>query len=260
MDLESYRNSEREQERINNLLSLIPKAGKTILEIGARDGYMSIKLSEHFQTVVALDLQKPNIDFPGVVPVHGDIISLEFSDNTFDCVLCSEVLEHISPDLLNRACNEITRVAKRYVIIGVPFEQENRIGRTTCANCGKGNPPYGHVNTFSIKRLRKLFKDVRIKEIAFVGQEKNIKANRLAMVFMSFAGNPFGTYDQEEKCLYCKQSIIAPAGKQPFFKKVSAKFAWGLIRVQNFHKKQLSKPIWVHVVLSKEEKYNHSNE
>ena len=251
MDLTTHRNHPREQERINNLLGLIPKTDETILEIGARDGYISKKLSEHFKTVVALDLELPTINHPGVIPVQGDVTSLPFSDNEFDCVLCSEVLEHIPSSSLQRACNEMTRVAKKHVIAGTPYEEENRIGRTTCAHCGGKNPPYGHVNSFSMARLEGVFSGLRVENIGFAGQERKIRTNWVSVALMDVAGNPYGTYHQEESCVHCGRKLVAPSPKRHVLKKVCSKMSWALTRTQNVANRNCLKPIWMHMALSK---------
>jgi len=69
------------------------------LDIGAQNGPYSV----HFPRRVALDIQ------PGIgVQVIGDAQALGILDETFDVVLCTEVLEHI-PDP-QRAIDEIYRV------------------------------------------------------------------------------------------------------------------------------------------------------
>ena len=62
---------------------------------------------------------------------------LPFPDAAFDMVTCAEVIEHIPSPALERACREMARVARRYVLVGVPYRQDLRHGRTTCAACGK---------------------------------------------------------------------------------------------------------------------------
>lgn len=156
-DLKEHRASQSEQDRIASLFRLIPLKGMRALDIGARDGYLSHLLSNRYQEVVALDLHKPNIDAEGIIPVAGNITDLQFPDRSFDLVLCAEVLEHIPTDQLQKACDEIARVASGTVVIGVPYMQDIRLGRTTCENCGEKNPPWGHVNRFDEVLLRKLF-------------------------------------------------------------------------------------------------------
>ena len=68
----------------------------------------------------------PNLSYTGIdVAGKPDIcINLEkidklpFADKSFDCVLCSDVLEHI--DNLHQIFYELLRVSKRYVIISLP--------------------------------------------------------------------------------------------------------------------------------------------
>jgi ubiquinone/menaquinone biosynthesis C-methylase UbiE len=139
--IEQYRASEREKVRTDDLLRILPRGRRSVLDIGARDGHFSRLLTEHFAEVTALDLRKPPFEFPRVVTVEGDVTNLDFADGSFDCVFCTEVLEHI-PDV-QKACSEIVRVAKREIVIGVPFRQDIRLGRTTCRSCGKAKPSLG---------------------------------------------------------------------------------------------------------------------
>lgn len=41
----------------------------------------------------------------------GDALNLPFRENTFDSIICSEVMEHVDDD--RKACHELTRVLKR---------------------------------------------------------------------------------------------------------------------------------------------------
>lgn len=73
----------------------------------------------------------------------GSVYKLPFSDNSFDAVLCSEVLEHV--DDPNRAVAELKRVARDYVVITVPlepyFQWLNNISQWL-----RLGPELGHVN------------------------------------------------------------------------------------------------------------------
>ena len=142
----AHRYASREQERIRNLIDLIPKGDASLLDAGARDGRLSVLLADHFESVTALDQKNPAVCHRKVISVQGDITSLKFPDNSFDSVMCTEVLEHIPERSLERACSELRRVAKKHLLIGVPYRQDLRVARTTCYLCGKKNPPWGHVN------------------------------------------------------------------------------------------------------------------
>ena len=163
MDLTLYSKSDSERCRIENVLRLIPATGgASALDVGTRDGYFSKILAEKYDSVIALDLKKPSIDVKNVRCVQGNVTCLQYEDNSFDLVLCTEVLEHIPQNLLEKACAELSRVSKKYLLIGVPYKQDIRLGRTTCCECGRRNPPWGHVSTFDENRLKELFSEFHL--------------------------------------------------------------------------------------------------
>lgn len=207
--IEGYRSSERELLRAADLLRLLPEQGSVALDIGARDGYFSRLLADRFEQVVALDLTKPTIEHPRIKCVAGDVTCLEFSDDSFDLVLCAEVLEHIPSEHLVAACQELARVTRGHCLVGVPYRQDLRVAQTTCKHCGAENPPYGHVNRFDEDRLHQLFGMLSVEEQSYVGQTRE-NTNSVSARLMSIAGNPFGTYDQDEPCVQCGMQLVPP--------------------------------------------------
>jgi hypothetical protein len=203
-----FRYRPEEQERIASLLELLPQ-GDRVLEIGARDGYVSLALAERFESVTALDLEKLEISHPRIETVKGDVRALEFCDRSFDAVLCAEVLEHISPADLETACRELSRVTAGVLVIGVPYKQDLRVDRTTCQHCGNINPPWGHLNSFDEHKLDRLFAGLIRVNTAWVGRTSDA-TNAISARLMDLAGNPWGTYDQEEHCVHCRKAIGEP--------------------------------------------------
>jgi ubiquinone/menaquinone biosynthesis C-methylase UbiE len=57
---------------------------------------------------------------PDISIKQGDIYKLPFKDNTFDVVVCTEVLEHL--DKPKDALKELKRVSKKYLLLSVPNE------------------------------------------------------------------------------------------------------------------------------------------
>ncbi|MFY1691530.1 class I SAM-dependent methyltransferase [Plantactinospora sp. WMMB782] len=202
------RKSPQERERIDDLFRLVPVGGGLALDAGAWDGHLARRLAERYERVVALDLTAPTIDHERVTCVQGDITALNYPDDSFDLVLCTEVLEHVPTERLATACAELARVTRRHLVIGVPFEQDLRLGQTTCRSCGRRNPPWGHVNSFTMDRLRGLFAGLRIEATSLVGQRTG--TNALAAKVFDLAGNPWGTYGQEQGCVHCGAKLVAP--------------------------------------------------
>ncbi len=243
--LERYRASELERSRTEDLLRRLPRGRRSVLDVGARDGHFSKLLTEYFTAVTALDLRKPAFEYPRVVTVAGDVTRLDFPDDSFDCVFCAEVLEHI-PEV-ERACREIIRVAAHEIVIGVPFKQDTRVGRTTCRACGEVNPPWGHVNRFDEDRLLALFPGLRVVSKGFVGASREA-ANPISTLLMDLAGNPWGSYDQEEPCIHCGARLIPPPGRAVGSKVCAALAVW-INRVQALFTRPHGN--WIHLVFSK---------
>jgi SAM-dependent methyltransferase len=245
IDIEKYRTSASEKARSADLLRLLPRGRTSVLDIGARDGHFSRLLTDYFEQVTALDLQKPSFEYPRVTTVAGDVTKLQFSDESFDCVFCAEVLEHIPA--VEQACRELARVTRHELILGVPYRQDTRCGRTTCRNCGRSNPPWAHVNRFDEKRLQRLFPGLVVQAKSFVGSTTDV-TNFVSMMLMDLAGNPWGTYEQDEPCIHCGAAITLPEGRS-LLSKVCSGVALRLNRLQTL----LTTPHanWIHIVLAK---------
>jgi SAM-dependent methyltransferase len=238
--------SEDESARIGDLLRLVPKNRTSVLDVGARDGRISRHLTQYFQRVVALDLEKPSFSYPGIETVAGDATNLQFLDASFDCIVCSEVLEHIPR--IERACQELARVAKHEVLIGVPFKQDIDIGRMTCRTCGKVTPPWGHVNSFDEPLLRELFSGMTVREKSFVGQAKDV-TNPVSVRLMDWAGNPWGPYGQQEPCVHCGAKLIPPPVDRTFWSRVCSGVAARLNALQSRFAETHGN--WIHILFAK---------
>lgn len=99
-------------QQINQVLSFSPKS---ILIIGVGDGVVVNYLKNYVENVQTLDIEadlNPNI--------VASVTNMPIADNSFDMVMCAEVLEHIPFDEFKKALSEIKRVAKKNVIISLP--------------------------------------------------------------------------------------------------------------------------------------------
>lgn len=244
-DLSRYRASTAEIEREQDLFRLMPAKGEVALDVGARDGHFSRRLAERFAQVVALDLTLPAIEHPRVRCIVGNAERLLFPDRAFDFVLCAEVLEHVPPAALPVVCRELTRVAGGQLLIGVPYRQDLRVGRSTCASCGGRNPPWGHVNVFDEQRVASLFSECRVVAVSFVGST-TVSTNAAAALLMDLAGNPFGTYIQDEPCVHCGAPLRAPPPRNTM-KKVLTRLAFIAMSATGRLRKPRAK--WMHVLL-----------
>jgi SAM-dependent methyltransferase len=246
-DLSSYRERESERERIADLLALSSRASGTALDIGTRDGHLARLLADRFDRVAALDLVLPAVADPRIDCVAGDVTRLPFADDSFDLVVCAEVLEHIDPPLLRTASSELMRVTRGHLLIGVPYKQDTRVGRTTCIACGACNPPWGHLSTFDEARLRGLFDGMAVVRTSFVGIDDNT-TNSISSGLMDLAGNPYGTYGQDEVCAGCGNRLLQPPRRRLHQRILTRAAHWTRSLTKPFKPVH---PTWIHLLLAK---------
>ncbi len=98
--------------QINEVLNLKPK---NILEIGIGNKTVSDYLKKLGFETVTCDFDKSLK--PDVV---GNVMKLPFKKNSFDLVLCAEVLEHLPFEKFPKALREIKRVSRHSVVITLP--------------------------------------------------------------------------------------------------------------------------------------------
>src|SRR4051795_6236064 len=83
------------------------------LEVGAGEGVISARLHQRFGSCVSLDLPDDVLreewrQRPGPHYLNGDAQQLPFADDSFDLIVCVEVLEHLVDPV--RGLREIARV------------------------------------------------------------------------------------------------------------------------------------------------------
>jgi ubiquinone/menaquinone biosynthesis C-methylase UbiE len=158
-----------------NKLSLKP--GDRILDIGCGAGrhvcactrYEGVQVWGVDQCQTDLIKARENLNFEKAYGVShgywqllsGDILHLPFSDNFFDLVICSEVLEHINDD--TSAMKEIIRVLKhkKNLVVSVPRNGPEHI----CWALSKeySNTPGGHVRIYKRSQLIQRLENLGIK-------------------------------------------------------------------------------------------------
>ena len=92
----------------------------------------------------------------------GSIEAIPFCDASFDAVVCSEVLEHLSDDILQPGLREIRRVLRPGGELHgtVPADENLLESETVCLCCGAVFHRWGHEQSFSQERLQSLLQTV----------------------------------------------------------------------------------------------------
>jgi len=145
------------------IASLLKATGaERILDAGCGEGFVvSYLLQENDGlAITGLDCSLEAIEMarqmvPGVLFGVGDLREMPYSDDSFDLVMCLEVLEHL-PDP-HRGLRELRRVTSAHCLVSVPHEP---FFRTTNFLRGKHVPAWGrdpeHLQHWTAGQFRRL--------------------------------------------------------------------------------------------------------
>lgn len=134
-----------------------PVAPANPLEVGAGEGVISESLHRRFGRATGIDLPDAGLreqwrTRPGPTYLHADAQRLPFADDSFDLIVCVEVLEHLpNPEA---GLRELARVGSGHLLLSVPREP---IFRSCNLLTGRyvsdlGNTP-GHLNHWSAREF-----------------------------------------------------------------------------------------------------------
>ncbi|OGH09014.1 MAG: hypothetical protein A2152_01985 [Candidatus Levybacteria bacterium RBG_16_35_6] len=127
----------------------------SILDVGCGEGFTLKRLKQKAignkftgvdsskEAITLGKKENPNLDLR-----VGDIYNLKFKDNSFDLVLCMEVLEHLKEP--EKALAELKRTSKKYLLLSVPNEPWFYLFNYT--QWGKD---IGHINKWSARNFKK---------------------------------------------------------------------------------------------------------
>lgn len=107
--------------------------GQRVLEVGYGSGVSFLELSRRYREVHGLDLHpapaslREALAATGLHPdlQQGTVLAMPYPDRYFDAVLLVSILEHLKPDELRRAFDEIHRVLTPggQLVYGVPVDR-----------------------------------------------------------------------------------------------------------------------------------------
>lgn len=124
--------------RIAATVALIPPAVRTLADIGSGTGEFGRRVLEARPdlAVCSVDRSKAALARVTTEKVLGSIDAVPLPSRSRDLVACLQVLEHLPHPIYERALAELARVADRYLLISVPFEEDLTVNHTACPECG----------------------------------------------------------------------------------------------------------------------------
>jgi 2-polyprenyl-3-methyl-5-hydroxy-6-metoxy-1,4-benzoquinol methylase len=143
---------------------------ESILDVGCGEGFTlerlrKAKIGKQLEGVDYLDLaiKLGKKEHPQLTLKKGSIYDLKYKANSFDVVICSEVLEHV--DDPEKGFEELVRVSKKYVVLSVPNEPFFMLGNLLRGkNISRFGNDIEHINHWTFWQFEK-----------FVGKKLKVK-------------------------------------------------------------------------------------
>ncbi|MDP2738110.1 MAG: class I SAM-dependent methyltransferase [Pseudorhodobacter sp.] len=226
------------QRRIETTADLIPAEVKSVLDVGCGNGIFGHHLLEVRKDIKFLGVDRSksalrHVKFDAQV---ASIDALPFEDDSFDAVSCLQVIEHIPNASYRKSLEELARVARDYIIIGVPFEEDLTKETTTCPQCRTVFNIDFHMRNYDLPTVKALFCDFGFEfaDHEFPTQKVRTKyiddwsaalrgRNRKTDAFRSPICPVCGYTEGDKTALNHSPGSSSPTGRRPFYKNVVIK-------------------------------------
>jgi SAM-dependent methyltransferase len=154
------------------VVSKVSKDELTILDVGCGNGWAAKEFLPKGKKIFSLDISitnpsKAKILYPSEnhFGIAADSFYLPFVSESFDCVIASEIIEHvIDPE---KFVKELFRVLKKggSLIVTTPYKE--KLVYYLCVHCNKKTPSNAHINSFDENKLESLYKENDLESFKF---------------------------------------------------------------------------------------------
>ncbi len=133
--------------------------GKKVLDLGAANGSLLRLIKRHcpqVTTAVGVDIAPKS---PEVM--QADCTRLPFTNNEFDTLFFTDVIEHLSDPDLAKCLGEMSRVLTLggHAIVTTLNKENLKSLEVQCPHCHTSFHRWGHFQVFDEHRIKKLFQD-----------------------------------------------------------------------------------------------------
>lgn len=165
--------NERKRNR-ECIVAAVPEDADTILDIGCGGAWVASQFLPKGRKVISMDISTINptkalAAYPhsNHAAVVADAFHLPFLDGSLDCIIASEVIEHVADPKLF-----ITRILKKVkkggkLLLMTPYNETIEIN--LCIHCNKPTPKNGHLHSFNETKINALvpLHESRLRTTAF---------------------------------------------------------------------------------------------
>lgn len=170
-----------DRQRIAAISAAVGRETELLLEVGCGDGSVlqGIRAARPNALYLGLDRHVEALEAARRIPTPrtcllvGDALRLPFADQSVDCVVCAEIMEHLGDEKLSEAAREVARVARSQIILTVPNRENLGRRMVDCSHCGSRFHLYGHMQHFNPPRLIHLFDGFSPSRVGEIGPRRN---------------------------------------------------------------------------------------
>ncbi len=149
-------NGASQLKRVRLTVEMLPGDSKSVLDVGCGSGPVTNQLAKRFPFTAGVDIARGLLHHVEAQKVQGSALDLPFKQGSFDAVVATELLEHLSRKMHHRIREEIERVARRYVLLSVPLREALQARHVKCMGCGYVFHIDLHTDSFTETRMKNL--------------------------------------------------------------------------------------------------------
>ena len=173
--------------KLKAVLSLVENNPKNVLDVGCASGWFLFEIKKDYPKTECIGIDKyrdaiiyGNKKYKKIKLIYEDAHELPFKNNSFDLVICTEVLEHVKdPGVV---LLEIKRVLKKDGIAILEMDSGNLLFRVAWywwTNVRKGVWRHSHLHLFTARKLENI-----IKKAGFRIKKRNIFNFSMGIAFL----------------------------------------------------------------------------
>ena len=148
----------------------VPKGVSLLLDTGCGSAWCAKYFVAKGKKVVSLDVSFTNVSKAmTAIPssnhaaVVADVFQLPFGENTFECIVASEIIEHLyDPALFVEKLFYVLKPGGK-LILTTPYNE--KVEYNLCVHCNKPTPRNAHLHSFNEKNMKEIVQTATGKEV-----------------------------------------------------------------------------------------------
>ena len=113
-----YDRDKQIEQKLQILKTWIPSGVTGIIDVGCGNGIICNALADSYE-VLGVDISETALTYVKTPKLLASATDIPLPDHSYDLVLSSEMLEHLTDPELALAISELKRLSKRYIIVSV---------------------------------------------------------------------------------------------------------------------------------------------